>query len=77
MASIREMGMGAASQPTLEELRMTLPSAGCWNPQCRNMTAPAEDTLSVQDCSACATAHYCSRACQKAHWKAHKPACQS
>ena len=27
-------------------------------------------------CSACHVAHYCGLECQRAHWKAHKPACQ-
>lgn len=26
-------------------------------------------------CGACKNASYCNRACQKAHWKAHKPMC--
>ncbi len=27
-------------------------------------------------CSRCLSAVYCSAACQRAHWRAHKPACQ-
>ena len=28
-------------------------------------------------CSRCKKIHYCSSACQKAHWKTHKPTCGS
>jgi hypothetical protein len=28
-------------------------------------------------CSACYSVEYCSRACQKLHWAAHKPACKT
>jgi len=76
MADIEQLADAAPSQPmTLEERRMALPSVGCWSPQCRNTTAPAEDALGTLKCSACAVAQYCSAGCQKAHWKAHKPAC--
>lgn len=27
-------------------------------------------------CSACRSSHYCSRACQRAHWGAHKQVCR-
>ena len=29
-----------------------------------------------QTCSACLVAKYCSKDCQKAHWKSHKPHCK-
>ena len=28
-------------------------------------------------CSTCRLAHYCSRACQRAGWKAHRPQCRA
>ena len=37
----------------------------CWNPVCNN-------TGCTKKCTACHIAVYCSRACQKAHWKQHK-----
>ena len=77
MASVKDMTAAEPPRPTLEELRMTLPSVGGWSPQCRNMAGPAEDTLSTLKCSACAVAQYCSAACQKAHWKAHQTACRA
>jgi len=30
----------------------------------------------LQSCKACQLVRYCSRACQKAHWKEHKPCCE-
>ncbi len=33
----------------------------------------SEEASSV--CSRCNTVRYCSRECQRGHWKAHKPAC--
>jgi hypothetical protein len=30
----------------------------------------------LRACSACKKAAYCSQACQKAHWKVHKPECK-
>ncbi len=74
--SVRELAEAATGRPALEEHRMALPSVGCWSPQCRNMAAPAEDALGMLKCSACSVAQYCSAACQKAHWKAHKSACR-
>ena len=29
----------------------------------------------LRKCTQCETAYYCSRACQRAHWKIHKPIC--
>ena len=66
-ASIREMGEAAAPRQTLEQQRTTLPSVGCWSPQCRNVMGPAEDTLHMLSCSGCTIAQYCTAACQKAH----------
>jgi len=78
LTSVREMAEAAAPLPmTLEERRMALPSVGCWSPRCRSMATPAEDTLGTLECSQCLVAKYCSAACQKAHWKAHKAACKT
>jgi len=77
IASVRQMAEAGTLQPlTLEERRMALPSVGCWSPRCRNMAAPAEDMLHTSKCVACGAAKYCSAACQKSHWPAHKAACK-
>ena len=76
ISDIQAMTEAGAARASPEELRMALPGVGCWSPKCRNMAGPAEDALATLTCSACGVAQYCSSACQKAHWKAHKPACR-
>ena len=41
--------------------------------QCANCSGPGQPSL--LSCSACKQTKYCSRACQKSHWKTHKPHC--
>ncbi|KAK7050701.1 MYND-type domain-containing protein, partial [Favolaschia claudopus] len=41
---------------------------------CENCTARRID---LRRCAGCAVVRYCSKECQKAHWKEHKPYCQS
>lgn len=41
---------------------------------CLNCGAPPTGKPLV--CASCRTVAYCSRGCQKAHWKAHKAACR-
>ena len=43
--------------------------------QCASCQGPGNPTL--QTCSSCKKAKYCSRSCQKAHWKIHKRQCTS
>ena len=52
----------------------------CNNPACSQLARPLELQL-VNGCSCmcagCLVAHYCSRDCQRRHWKQHKPVCQA
>ena len=50
----------------------------CNNPCCTNMAGLSElATVSGRSCicGGCRVARYCSRACQRASWKQHKPVC--
>jgi len=52
----------------------------CNNPSCSNVSGPTELSLvsgSRCMCGDCRVAHYCSRACQKQHWKTHKHVCRA
>jgi len=51
----------------------------CNNPGCSNVSGPTESEMVHAGscrCSACRTARYCSKECQKEHWKQHKTACK-
>ena len=37
----------------------------------------AEEAKAYSVCSGCREVHYCSRECQRKHWKTHKPECLS
>ena len=69
-------------QPLLEDLlelllvlllEVPLPT-GCNNPWCSSLEGELEANA-VKMCSKCKVVGYCSRACQVAHWEAHKGVC--
>jgi hypothetical protein len=52
----------------------------CNNPGCGNVSGVSEAALVSGRsclCAGCRTTRYCSRVCQKQHWKQHKPACKA
>lgn len=55
-------GTQSAPQPTTSS-----------SPQCDNCNKPSTQ---LKNCAACGKAKYCSKECQKAAWKAHKPECK-
>jgi len=52
-------------------------------PYCRNCGTQEDVSSSVSQfkrllmCTACHTVAYCSKDCQRAHWKQHKPHCRA
>lgn len=66
-ADVKKANTGSSS-PIL-----TSPSASTSLTQCANCSGPGQPTL--LSCSACKQAKYCSRTCQKSHWKTHKLQC--
>lgn len=43
---------------------------------CANCNAPRTPSNPLKSCGSCLSVSYCDRACQKAHWKTHKPTCR-
>ena len=61
----------AAAQPTVAAAPPPRPPAPrvCANPACGATTG-------LRRCGGCAAVRYCSEACSKAHWRAHKAECR-
>lgn len=50
----------------------------CSNPVCRNLEGVGDEAGQQGSlCAACRKARYCSKACQKQHWKLHKQVCKT
>jgi hypothetical protein len=63
----RERERERAPGPELEDSGAAAASARCARPGCT--------TNASSECGACKSVSYCSVACQKSHWGAHKAAC--
>ncbi|KAI0643285.1 hypothetical protein C8Q79DRAFT_915383 [Trametes meyenii] len=45
--------------------------------RCHHCGRPQDEGVELKKCAGCASVVYCSKECQKAAWKIHKPACPS
>jgi hypothetical protein len=89
-AAVDETGTSADAPALMAQLQQQLLAVGwaltnlaypgaCNNPTCTNITGPLESSLvqgSISRCSNCRAARYCSKSCQRAAWKRHKPVCK-
>ena len=58
-----------------EEVKTLIKMGLCSNPDCSLPDRKAERNK-ILYCARCDQVGYCSRACQKAHWKEHKEDCR-
>jgi len=61
------------TSPTKEEIEEYMEECRLENPSCANC-GKRDDPLFA--CSGCKQVKYCSKVCQKAHWRIHKPDCK-
>jgi len=57
-----------------QEVKTITKMGYCYNPQCQFLNGQVERSKTFY-CSRCRLAIYCSRGCQKAHWRTHQTAC--
>jgi len=77
-AAVRPESAKAAAR-ALEARRLGGPIFGCCNAGCSNFEGESELVLgrACQLCSGCLAARYCSAACQRAAWDAHRAFCKA
>ena len=69
-----DMGLVGAERERIIRKHTASPFAPCANPVCHKYETSVKQ---YNRCSKCKTISYCSRECQKEHWKKHKPECDT
>jgi hypothetical protein len=91
LMTARQEAAGSSDAAALRVLVQALQAAGqalgclatpvcCNNPACCSLGGSTEvQSVSGKGCicAGCRTARYCDHACQRAHWKLHKPVCKA
>lgn len=69
---------GTAEAGANQELRATLAlgQRRCAHLRCTNLVGASEAEMRPRRCGGCGTLRYCSEACSRAHWRAHRAACR-
>jgi len=75
----RQLGVGPGRVQLdyiIHRIQATRLAHTCAAPGCQSPIGRTDFSTVLRKCSTCTTVKYCSRDCQKSHWKAHKPVCR-
>jgi hypothetical protein len=73
-ATTQELQAAAAGAELV--LRRARGLRSCANPRCVNLAGASEAALRGRRCGGCGAVRYCSEACCRADWRAHRRACR-
>jgi hypothetical protein len=74
-ATEKQQAAAAGADLVLRRAR-ALALRSCANPHCANLAGATEAALRGRRCGGCGAVRYCSEACCRADWRAHRRACR-